>query len=411
MDLLDVKISELKNINLIYIASTDSIFTKEEDKYLSMKVVYNNHNDLIYLDFKDPHFSSLVKRVISRYKQEKDNRNIVLLGDLSKRLFTDDTILKNVEEKKSFDSEGIALFDSKKDRLVTFEPYLNQFLMDILKTLKHYEAVKIDKIDGYNNKYVVYYSLGSVKKSFPIIITFANDETIDFRIGLVDGLNLNVTGTLKNNLNYVEANWQSNNQAICGYCRYDVIGNEIERKIVDDDKTLFYAEVGETMLNEDIDIINFYLKLFGINWNQEFIKTDDHNYISGMSKKLLEEKDNILAENHGIQLYVKDDRVVLKYKIKNGISKYDNFLNVELEYTEYEIILTKITIDKEMYILIEKVSENDFGKKYDYEVYQTGEIDFTKPFTTSEEIIIEEHPRSIYDIRKKVLDKKEINNG
>ncbi len=407
MDLLDVRISELKNINLIYLYSTDSIFTKEENKYLALKVVYNNNNDYIYLDFKDPHFSSLVKRVLSRYNQEKDNRNIVLLGDLTKKLFTDKSIIQNIEEKHEFNSEGIALFDSKKDRLVFFEPYLNQFLTDILKTLKHYEAVKIDKIDGYNNKYVVCYSLGSVKKSFPIIISFNANETIDFRIGSVDGLNLGVTGTLKNNLNYVEATWQSNNQNIRGYCHYDVVNNEIERKIEDDDKTLFYAEVGETMISEDQELIAFYLKLFGIDWNQEFIKTGDYNYISGMESNLLEEESNVLVEDHGIQLYIKDDRVVLKYKVKNGIAKYNNTLNVELEYTEYEIILTKLLIVNEPHILIEKVSRNDFGKKYDYEVYKTEDIDFTKPFTTESAIKIDEQPHSLYDIKKKVLSLKE----
>ena len=407
MDLLDVRISELKNINLIYLYSTDSIFTKEENKYLALKVVYNNNNEYIHLDFKDPHFSSLVKRVLSRYNQEKDNRNIVLLGDLTRKLFTDKTIMQNIEEKHEFNSEGIALFGSKKDSLVYFESYLKQLLADILKTLKHYEAVKIDKIDGYNNKYVVYYSLGSVKKSFPIIITFNNKETINFRIAAVDGLMLNVTGTLKNNLNYVEATWQSNNKKISGYCFYDVINNEIERKISDDDKTLFYTESGETMIDEDRDLIAFYLKLFNINWSERFIKTGDYNYISGIEKNLLEDKDNVLVEDHGIQLYIKNDRVVLKYKVKNGISKYNNILNVELEYTEYEIVLTKLLIGGENYILIEKLSHNNFGKKYDYEVYKTEDIDFTKPFITEESIKIDEQPHSLHDINKKVLSMKE----
>lgn len=409
MDLLDVKISELKNINLIYLYSTDSIFTEEENKYLAIKVVYDNNNDYIYLDFKDSHFSSLVKRVLTRYNQEKDSRNIILLGDLTQKLFTDKTILKNAEESQSFNSEGISLFDSKKDRLVVFEPYLNQFLTDILKTLKQYVAVKIDKIDGYNNKYFVYYSLGSIKKSFPIIITFVDDETINFRIGSVDGLNLNVTGTLTNKLNYVDAKWQSNNYNISGSCYYDVINNEIERKISNDDKTLFYCEEAETMIAEDVDLINFYLHLLGINWNREFTKTGEYNYISGTTLNLLEEEENVLVEDHGIQLYVKDDRVVLKYKIKNGVAKYNNLLNVELDYTEYEITLTKFEINHEMHVLIEKVSRNDFGKKYDYEVYKTGDIDFTKPFATDEAIKIEENPYSLYDIRQKVLSKKEDN--
>lgn len=161
------------------------------------------------------------------------------------------------------------------------------------------------------------------------------------------------------------------------------------------------------MISEDQELIAFYLKLFGIDWNQEFIKTGDYNYISGMESNLLEEESNVLVEDHGIQLYIKDDRVVLKYKVKNGIAKYNNTLNVELEYTEYEIILTKLLIVNEPHILIEKVSRNDFGKKYDYEVYKTEDIDFTKPFTTESAIKIDEQPHSLYDIKKKVLSLKE----
>lgn len=403
MDLLDVRISEIKNLNLINLYSTDSIFTKEENKFLGLRVVYNNNKDYINLDFKDEHFSSLVKRVLSRYNQEKDNRNIVLLGDLTKKLLSDKVILNNAEERQSFNREGIALFDSKKDRLRAFEPFLNQILVDILKTLKNYEAVKIDNIDGFNNKYLLHYSLGSVKKTVPMIINFIDDETIGFSIGAIDGLNLNVKGKLKNAYNLIEGTWISLSKNVNGYIKYDVIKDEIERKIVVNDKTMLYEEDGETILDEDIELVNFYLNLFGINWDHDVIKTNTNNYIFGYSRDLIEEEKNLLKENHGMQLYVKDDRVILKYKIKNGISKYDNLLNVELEYTLCELTLTKVLFEGIPYVLLEKITSNNFGKKYDYEVYKVGDINFTKPFDTEEKYDIDIEPKSLHDIKMKVL--------
>ena len=94
MDALDIEISQIKNLNMIYLYNIDNALSNRERKYIGLQVTYNNHKSKIDLDFKDKHFADLLKKVMYRYNQEKDKRNIVLLGDLSEVLFEDDEILE-----------------------------------------------------------------------------------------------------------------------------------------------------------------------------------------------------------------------------------------------------------------------------------------------------------------------------
>ena len=36
------RVNEIKNLNLIYVYSTNSIFDKDNNKYVGIKIVYNN---------------------------------------------------------------------------------------------------------------------------------------------------------------------------------------------------------------------------------------------------------------------------------------------------------------------------------------------------------------------------------
>ena len=43
------KVNEIRNLNLIYVYSTNSIFDKDNNKYVGIKIVYNNASILIIL--------------------------------------------------------------------------------------------------------------------------------------------------------------------------------------------------------------------------------------------------------------------------------------------------------------------------------------------------------------------------
>lgn len=410
MDLIDVKISEIKNLSTIFVYNTDSIFTKDENKYLGIRVSYANSKDYIKMDYKDPHFPALVKKIISRYYQEKDNRNIILLGDLTKRLIEDDEIKKICEKRLDYNSVGLTLFSTNKEKLASFEPYLKETLKFILKHLKRYEVVTINSIDGYNKKFVVEYSIGPVQKELPIIIYFTDDKTIKFQLGSIDGETIDVQGSITNNLNQVVATWESNTRNASGLIAYDIADDIVEKKVTIADIVTHHQVVGDTIIDSDIELINFYLSLFGITWDKEFMKTDDYNFIFGYVEKKLEKDEDLLVESYGMQLYITDDEVVLRHITRDSLNKYDNSLHLDLDEELCEITVKKIDVGKDINLLIEKTSSNNSGKKYEYVVYNVGDIDFHKPFKVYDEVRINDEVKSIHDVINKTLELRGGNN-
>ena len=98
MTLTEVQISEIKNLNLIYIFTTDHILRGKTDKYVGAKVVFDG-NRTLSLDYKSPYFESFLKRIIERYNKEKDSRYIVLLGKLTEKLMNDETFAISEKDK------------------------------------------------------------------------------------------------------------------------------------------------------------------------------------------------------------------------------------------------------------------------------------------------------------------------
>ena len=108
MDLITAQISEIKNLNLIQIYATDSVFNDNTNKYIGARVVFNNNN-VLSLNYKDKHFQIFIKKILEKYKEEKDNRNIILLGELTKKLVADpDFQVLNQREKVGVQDKGIS---------------------------------------------------------------------------------------------------------------------------------------------------------------------------------------------------------------------------------------------------------------------------------------------------------------
>ena len=70
------KIAEIKNLNLIYIFTTDSILRNKSEKYVGATIVYNK-DQKITLDYKSEYFERFIRKVLGRYNKEKNKRNII----------------------------------------------------------------------------------------------------------------------------------------------------------------------------------------------------------------------------------------------------------------------------------------------------------------------------------------------
>lgn len=409
MNLTEVQISEVKNLNLIYIFTTDHILKGKTEKYIGAKVVFDDHRTLS-LDYKSPYFEEFLKRIIDRYNKEKNRRNIILLGKLTEKIVTDKT-LSSIGNVKDRITMGLSLFDTKNHELKKYESYLIDTIKNILKVSLGYEAVNIDKIDGYNNKFVVYYSVGTVNLECRLILSFRDESHLDFKIGHVNKQNLDITGTIENNISYVIVNWKSASNDLSGQTTYDAINNETEKKIVSNDETVYYSEKSDALLDSDIELIKFYLGLFDIELLPNIIKTGDYNYILGQEEIINSENTELFYKTTGTQISINDSMVIIRNQIKNGLNKYHNQINVTLDKTTHDITLSKVLIDNLEYLLIEHRTTNEFGSVYDYKIYQVDNLDLKNVFIPKETISIEESISSIDDVKKYVLKRKEGGNN
>ena len=124
MDLIEAKIAEIKNLNLIYIFTTDNILKNKTDKYVGVKVLYDK-DKTFSLDYKSEHFETFMKRILVRYNKEKNKRNIILLGDLTKKLMQDSFFALKEEKGESSQTSGI-LVNAKKNNVKAYHKYLNR---------------------------------------------------------------------------------------------------------------------------------------------------------------------------------------------------------------------------------------------------------------------------------------------
>ena len=396
MNLIEVQISEIKNLNLIYIFTTDYLLRGKTDKYIGAKIVFDG-NRTLSLDYKSPLFESFIKKIIERYNKEKDKRDIILLGKLTQDLMSS-SAFDSLGDISKRNTTGFTLFNTKNHELKKYESYLKEILKDILKINFGYEAIEITKIDGYNNKFVVYYSVGNVDFECRIILSFRDDTHLDFKIMHVDDRNLNVSGSIENNITNINGSWESTN--LSGTILFDVLTEEVNHSIKDREIPVYHNDSSETLLESDEELILFYLNLFGIPTNQSVLKTGDYSYILGNEEVIIEEGTELYIKQSGTQIEISEDEVLIRYKIENILNKYQNRLNITLDKTIHDITLSKLSVDKKMYILIEHRITNSTGSVYEYKVYEMNEIDFKNIFNPINEIEIASEIKSVDEVRR-----------
>ena len=377
MDALDIEISQIKNLNMIYLYNIDNALSNRERKYIGLQVTYNNHKSKIDLDFKDKHFADLLKKVMYRYNQEKDKRNIVLLGDLSEVLFEDDEILETALKRNEFNSTGRKVFGSMKELIKPFLPYLKEIITLVL--------TQIQEITGYNKRFIVHYSIVGIKKEFPITLYFSDENTLNFQIGFIEGKSIGISGYINNEIDKVSYNFNHPYERYKGNFEYDLKAKTVEKNILLDGVPIYESNESDTITKEDAEVIKFYLELFEIEFNGEVLKTDDNNFLLGTK----------------ISGYTN-----LKYRLKNCLNKLKYKIDIPLDFEDYEITLKRIDINNRKRLIVECITTNNIGKKYDYVVYETDNIDFKHPFEIKGKEILEGEIKSLYDIEKKLIRKE-----
>ena len=390
MNLTEAQIFEIKNLNLIYVFTTDNIIKNNFEKYIGINVVYDD-DKVFSLDYKSEYFESFIKRILSRYNKEKEKRNIILLGDLTKKIIGESSFAI-IEEKKEFSQPTGILVNPKKNQIKGYYKYLEKVLKTILKTIKNYKVVNIDSIDGFNNKYVVNYSVGNIKKQLYMLVFVNDDDTVEFRISSIDGTLVNISGSIKDSLSEVQIDWYDDVNVFKGKIKYDSTENIIEEKLYKEDTPLISKESVDTLLEDDESIISFYTELCNLNTPNNIMKIDDNCYLLSESKILGQEKDGIIYNNLSCNISIFNDEVIIKHREMNGLNKYNGQIKVTLDENIQELVIKKVLINNDYFVLIERRNKQNGKTVYSYSVIELeGNIDLSNPFgITNKQIINEE---------------------
>ncbi len=405
MDLIEVQISEIKNLDLIYVFSTDSIFKNETNKYVGAKIVYDK-NRVLALDYKNRHFEKFIKRILDRYKREKGRRKIILLGDLTKKLVNDASFAVLDEERvKGKQESGLPSFNTNDREIKNCENYLKETMQMIIMLFKKYEVLKIDQITGFNHKYVVDYSIGSVKKQLPIILFQGDDGSISFKVKVID--DVPIDGKIECDGGKVNISWADANDDLKGSIIYDAQDKAVERKITSNGVSVFYDETVETLLEEDIDLLKFYFDFCEIEMPSNILKTSDKSFLLSDEKTISEGEEEILYTNTGSQVDISNDKVVIRHRLKNGFTKYNNQINVTLDQESEEITLKVLEIETKKCILMERKKSDGHNTNFTYHIYEVDEeLDLTKPFNVQNKIDINREVPTLEVVKEYIKSKR-----
>ena len=392
----DYSINEIKNINLIYVFSKESIFKDIGNKFVGLTVVYANGKKSLKIDYKDPNFAKALNRVIDRYNKEKTRRRIVLLGDFTKKFIENNQFeIVNINEDKK---EQIPYFSWENKVVCKYQKYIYELIDLIAKQLYKCETFKIDSLKGFNNIYNLNYNIAYHNKSARIIICPLEDA-IDFRMSSIDGSNDIIYGSITAKVGGIFSSFKVGD--FNGYIDYNLTDKEISKHIDILGKSIYHENTSDTILEEDKNIIDFYLSFLGDKADDNVVKVNDETFIvyekSDFEFEELDDKNNIYKSSETL-INIYDDVVRIIKTQKEGITKLEGFVESELSSDVEKVNIRKI---EGSIILVEKNKNGD----YSYQIMNNNNIDFKSPFDNSK--IEDINVTSIDDV-KKYINSKEL---
>ena len=360
MTLTNSKINTVRNINLIYVFSTNSIFNKESNKYIGIKIVYNN-SAVLEADYKDPLFGDLIKRILDRYNKEKDSRKIILLGDFTKKLVNESSFY--VLDEKEDKSDQIKYYSYENKLLNKYKPYLFETINMIFKEILKCESFNILNFDGYNKSFKLDYEISGVKKSTKVMI-YNKEDKMYFKMCNLE-TNEYISGIISETNNEVNVEYKFGNYT--GTSKYDALNLDNIKKIYFN-KELYYMDDNlETILDSDRTLISKYLNELGIN-DVKILKVNDNTYLCFYSDSVIKDG-QVLYKDNLIFINLENDIIRVINNIKEGFSKYDGIVSVLLDNKEDSVTIRKLfSIDKNI-LIKEKCIDDD----YSYELLCTDE--------------------------------------
>ena len=348
------KINSIRNINLVYVYSTNSIFSKENNKYVGIKIVYNN-SSILEADYKDPLFGDLIKRILERYNKEKNSRNIILLGEFTKKLINEASFYVLTSKEEVYNQINYYSYENKL--LNKYRPYLDETIKMIMNQILKTNSFEINSIDGFNRNYKISYSVSGVNKESNIQI-FNKNNKMYFRIRNIENSNDSIEGCISQTNNKVISEFSFGNYN--GSLEYDALNLESKKQIEINNHLYFVEDHNETLLDDDKNKLIYYLSQLGIDKIDRILKINDNTFLGFISDNI--EKDGEIVYRESLTFINLDEDIIRVIRtIKEGFSKYDGIISVLLDEKEDEFNIRKYyDLDREF--LIKEIGlDNDYN--------------------------------------------------
>lgn len=319
------KVIDSYTINGIY--DIDSInISSIGSNYFNISVLYNG-GKFISVDSNSDLYPLLLQKIIKQYKRKNDS--IIFIGEDTRNIF--------LNKLKDFDYD----LDSKEEdksigyRIDSVKKYMSLFnilLKDLFSSLFGIDNLKIEDINGFNNRYNISYSSNDYNGNCGLIFS-EYDNSCNFTLNLYIN-NISVSGTIKNNISGIYIDWESTD-----INRYGNIvinkDSEISSTTYDDlNDNIEFKKYSLDIYDEDYEFVLSYLKLIGFDCFSNIIKLGDYSYMVSV-------KDNDLV--HNIYLNIcRDCGFIL---VDSLIKLDDSDFYVSIDTSEYYLEMVEDTLN------------------------------------------------------------------
>lgn len=401
IEITKARINTIKNIKLIYFYPIDNFLGNESNKYIGAKIVYGNA-ETISIDYKDKYFGYFIKKIREVYNQEKKEGNIVLLGSLAKIILDFKTAITTENNTSKKSERQIPLFEVVNKKEEKYLDVLKEVMKFIISLYIDSENITIDEVKGYNNRYLLTYTSENMTETIPLIIYNSNNG-ICFRTNRIANTNYLVQGKIYEEAAEIIASFE--NEKIRGNIRFIPNQNKIIKEASDINGIIYYdeseQEINTEILDSCFNILNLPKPETGLKIGNTYILCQKET-IEGTEEFLYSYVLYIVNLNH--------DMIITKIA-KSEINKYQGSIIASLEETMEEYSLTRISVEDNDYILIQRKTLEDNKPSYYYMALEVEDgISFDNPLEVISSFDLV-NIESQEDIKKKILERRKDNGG
>lgn len=300
------KIHDITFIHLYNKHNTESFFPELTIKYDGGKS--------ITCDYTHPQFNKLLKYVYDLYVQ--NSSDIILFDDFSKERVNDalncgiwafDDDLKLCEERQNDDL-----------KLKMWSSYVWEVVQRIILKLKPDAKLCFKDCNSFKNKGVMGYTINGVEKELVFTFSLKEDE-FNFKFSYLEDEVIPICASAHRYYGSLVLKYASTDGQVCDSLVYAVDDFGLEEFMEDE-------VINNEISAEELDIVNYYLSLLGIDTSYKISKATSNNYL------FLGYTDEVGYECFVIsgQVYI-DDEVLILYKEEYGLSTFKHYLFTPLD--------------------------------------------------------------------------------